>query len=161
MVIEHKLKGTAKRSAINVKKQYGQLPLLHCYPGQLNQVFMNILLNAAEALSVGSAETIEDNSPWAPEICITTALVQELAPEVAAEHVCIEIMDNGPGISQAIIGNIFDPFFTTKPVGEGNGLGLSMSYQIVCDRHQGNLLCTSTPGEGTTFRIELPVLGGS
>ncbi|MFK8184379.1 MAG: sensor histidine kinase [Phormidesmis sp.] len=168
MVIEHKLKGSAKSLPITVTKHYGNLPLLHCYPGQLNQVFLNILLNAAEVLvGIGSdfnagLDTGADNvgtgraeaGNFTPEIRITTTVdaVED------AECVCIQIADNGPGLGKAIIDKIFDPFFTTKPVGEGNGLGLSISYQIVCDRHQGKLVCASPPGQGTTFSIYLPIL---
>jgi len=154
MVIEHKLNGTNNQVPITVTKAYGQLPTVRCYPGQLNQVFLNILLNAAEALcglnSSADEKCAAGSQPL--EIKITTAV----RTEKEADNICIEIADNGPGISKTIIGNIFDPFFTTKRVGEGNGLGLSISYQIVCDRHHGNLSCMSTPGQGTTFKIELP-----
>ncbi len=138
LILDHKLNGKLGTSPIEVIKHYGDLPQLACYAGQLNQVFMNILANAADAL-----ERIEQG-----QITITT--------EAHDSYVSIAIADNGSGISEAIRGNIFNPFFTTKPVGKGTGMGLSISYQIVCDRHGGRLKCESAEGQGTRFLIEIP-----
>ncbi len=138
LILDHKLNGKLGTSPIEVIKHYGDLPQLECYAGQLNQVFMNILANAADAL-----DPVDQG-----QITITT--------EADDTYVLIAITDNGPGIPDAIRGNIFNPFFTTKPVGQGTGMGLSISYQIVCDRHGGRLTCDSTEGKGTRFLIEIP-----
>ncbi|MEM8641407.1 MAG: transporter substrate-binding protein [Cyanobacteria bacterium P01_G01_bin.54] len=123
-------------------KQYGDLPLVQCYPAQINQVFTNILVNALDAL--------EESDCPEPQITIITAAI-------ADGQVQVTIQDNGPGIPEAIRQKIFDPFFTTKPVGKGTGLGLGICYQIV-QKHAGQLDVSSEPGQGTEFRITLPVL---
>ncbi|HBB30358.1 MAG TPA: hypothetical protein DDZ80_23575 [Cyanobacteria bacterium UBA8803] len=128
---------------IEVVKEYGDLPLVDCYPGQLNQVFMNILCNAIDAIE-------ESLVQGKGKIWIHT----EATP---TNWVTVRITDNGLGMSETVRKQIFDPFFTTKPVGQGTGLGLSISYQIVVDKHHGKLECISAPGQGTSFRIELPV----
>lgn len=125
---------------IEIIKYYHDLPLVECYPGQLNQVFMNILSNAIDAL-----ESCHGQS----KITIST---KKLNPD----WVAISIQDNGSGMDQSTQQKIFDPFFTTKPVGQGTGLGLSISYQIVVDKHQGLLKCNSSLSEGTEFWIEIP-----
>ena len=132
-----------KQPKIAVVKQYGKLPPVYCYASQLNQVFLNILSNAIDALSAPSAGTC-------PEIRITTDMRDHQTAQ-------IRIADNGPGMSQSICQKVFDPFFTTKPVGQGTGLGLSISYQIVTEQHGGQLHCRSQPGKGTEFAIDLPV----
>ncbi len=129
----------SRLNPINLVKDYGNLPLVECYPGLLNQVFLNILNNAIDAL---------ENSGEEPRITIQT--------EALIDQVQIRMSDNGPGIDPVIINRIFDPFFTTKMVGSGTGLGLSTSYSIVVDRHQGKLSCQSQVGVGTTFMIEIP-----
>jgi two-component system, NtrC family, sensor kinase len=146
LILQHKLKGSI--SGIQLVKQYGQLPLVDCLAGQMNQVFMNVLGNAIDALETHYA----DGPPTAvrPTITITTAALSE-------ERVVIRIADNGPGIPLAVQPRLFDPFFTTKPIGKGTGLGLSISYQIVVGRHGGELRCHSVPGQGTEFWIELPI----
>jgi signal transduction histidine kinase len=141
IILSHRLKETNQRPAIQVIKDYGNLPPVACYAGQINQVFMNVLVNAIDALE-------EANTPDA-EISISTNCL--------AEQVSVAIADNGPGIPAAIKGKIFDPFFTTKPVGKGTGMGMAISYQIVVDRHNGQFLCDSAVGKGTRFTIRLPL----
>jgi signal transduction histidine kinase len=124
-----------------VVKAYGDLPAVYCLPSELNQVFMNLLVNAAHAITAERGL-----------ITIRTGL------DASVPSVWIEVQDNGSGIAKENLGRIFDPFFTTKPVGKGTGLGLSLSYGIVA-KHRGQLDVRSAPGEGTTFRITLPVNG--
>ncbi|PLZ93996.1 ATP-binding sensor histidine kinase [Fischerella thermalis] len=147
MILQHKLKANNDRPEIQVIKEYGELPELTCYAGQLNQVFMNILSNAIDALDEGNRNNHQ--SP-APKIRIITKLTNKNTVKIC-------IADNGPGINTEIQQKIFDPFFTTKPVGSGTGLGLSISYQIVVDKHKGKLICDSKPGQGTEFVIEIPI----
>lgn len=145
LILQHRLKSSDKRPAIEVIKNYGDLPKVECYPGLLNQVFMNILSNAIDAIE-------ELHTPHKK-----SKLIISIFTEITAENCAIvRIQDNGPGVAGNVISKIFDPFFTTKPVGKGTGLGLSIAYQIVRDKHQGNLICTSQPGEGTEFAIVLP-----
>ncbi len=134
-----------KRSAIQVIKEYGNLPVVECYAGQLNQVFMNLLSNAIDALE---SEMEKGHLP-SPAIRIRTA--------VTDRRIEILIADNGPGMTEEVRRKIFDPFFTTKPVGKGTGLGLSISYQIVVEKHGGQLQCISAPGEGAEFAISIPL----
>lgn len=145
MILQHRLKPQPNRAEIKVVKAYGDLPLVECYAGQLNQVFMNILANAIDVLD----EMMQKPNQQAGEIHICTI--------VAAEWVKIIISDNGMGMPQAVAQKIFDPFFTTKPVGKGQGIGLSISYQIVVDKHHGKLDCHSQPNEGTKFIIQIPI----
>ncbi|VXD17279.1 sensor histidine kinase [Planktothrix paucivesiculata] len=147
MILKHRLKAQASRPKIKIVKNYGNIPLIHCYVGQLNQVFMNIFINAIDAL-----ETVQQNSP--PQISIHTDIVTDSQPK---KWVQIQISDNGSGMAETVRSRIFEPFFTTKPVGRGTGMGLAISYQIIVEKHQGQLLCTSTPGEGSTFIITLPI----
>jgi two-component system, NtrC family, sensor kinase len=137
-------------SEIEIIKNYGDLPLIDCYAGQLNQVFMNLISNAIDALEEYNEKRSYEEIRYSPsQITITT--------EASADgNVFVHIADNGPGIPEAVQIRLFDPFFTTKPVGKGTGLGLSISYQIVVEKHQGNLTCLSEVGKGTTFRIEIP-----
>jgi signal transduction histidine kinase len=135
--------------AIAIEKDYGNLPEIECYAGQLNQVFMNLLSNAVDALE----EELERRPGFEPKILIRTQRVGE-------DRVCVAIADNGPGIPPAVQQRLFDPFFTTKPVGKGTGLGLAISYQVVVEKHGGDLRCLSAPGEGTTFEIEIPLVSG-
>jgi PAS domain S-box-containing protein len=130
--------------AIEIVKNYGELPLVECLAGEINQVFMNILTNAIDALN----ELAPDQ---ARQIVITTEAI-------SADQVAIRIANNGPAIPIEIQHRIFDPFFTTKPVGQGTGMGMAISYQIITDRHQGHLLCHSERGQGTEFVIQLPIV---
>ncbi len=145
MILNHRLKVQPHRCAILITKEYADLPLIECYPGQLNQVFMNILSNAIDALE----EAIKKCSVQ-PHIHILT---QQINPETITIH----IKDNGLGISETQLAKIFDPFFTTKPVGKGTGIGLYISYQIITEKHHGQLECLSTPGNGTEFIIKIPI----
>ncbi|AFY36042.1 PAS domain S-box protein [Calothrix sp. PCC 7507] len=147
MILQNRLKAKPDHPEISVIKEYEKLPPITCYPGQLNQVFMNILSNAIDALeeSVVNGKTTDH-----PSICIRTEILD-------SSWVAIRIADNGRGIPQNILSKLFDPFFTTKDVGKGTGLGLSISYQIVVDKHRGKLSCHSTPGKGAEFVIEIPV----
>ncbi|MBE9129019.1 GAF domain-containing protein [Coleofasciculus sp. LEGE 07092] len=158
LILQHRLQPQKNRSEIKLVKDYGQLPLVPCYSSLLNQVFMNLISNAIEALSETTTQT--DTPLYEPQILIRTQTdsVQSLSSsEEVINCAVIEIVDNGLGISEEICQQIFDPFFTTKPVGKGTGLGLSISYQIVVEKHGGQLRCVSTPGAGTCFIIEIPL----
>ncbi len=148
MILHNRLKAKPDHPEISVIKEYAQLPLIDCYPGQLNQVFMNILSNAIDVLEESLANNFEQLTN--PQIQICTEVINR-------NCVAIRISDNGKGIPPAIRAKLFDPFFTTKDVGKGTGLGLSISYQIVVDRHGGKLSCNSIPGQGAEFVIEIPV----
>jgi signal transduction histidine kinase len=158
MILQHRLKPNGSRSAIKVIKEYADLPPIDCYAGQLNQVFMNLIANAIDALEEREAYALisaDNRSPIGSkkprQITIQTAIVQTEQP-----HVLIRIADNGLGMTEEIKTHLFDPFFTTKPVGKGTGLGLAISYQII-KKHQGKIACHSEWGQGTEFRIELPI----
>jgi signal transduction histidine kinase len=195
MILQNRLKPKSGSVGIQILKEYHNPHLVDCYAGQLNQVFMNILVNAIDALEVSpdtntspestnqrlqpaiasatgsstSAQSELNNSahsttpeaelwqspqllsaPPLPTICIQTRVHED-------EWVEIRIVDNGPGMSETVRQKVFDPFFTTKPVGQGTGLGMSISYQIVVEKHRGQLLCDSTPGSGTEFIIRIPI----
>jgi signal transduction histidine kinase len=133
-----------------VERDYGPIPPVECYAGQVNQVFMNLISNAIDALTEWHADRSPEAQAAAPPLIrITTAQVDE--------SVVVKITDNGPGIPAAIQSRLFDPFFTTKAVGQGTGLGLSISYQIVVDRHGGQLSCESVEHHGSTFVVSLPL----
>ena len=162
MILGHRLKAQSKHPRINVTREYEDLPLVECYAGQLNQVFMNILSNAIDALELSnrwkgqtvdyraSPPACQDSNRPNPTIHIQTKRVDP-------NQVAIHIKDNGPGISEEIKQQLFNPFFTTKPVGEGTGMGLSISYRIVTEKHGGSLQCLSEPEQGTTFIITIPL----
>ncbi|MBD2095978.1 GAF domain-containing protein [Trichocoleus sp. FACHB-591] len=158
MILQHRLKLANDPTAIRVVKQYGLLPLAECYAGQLNQVFMNIISNAIDAIENDNQQRLAQGLPFNPGLIkIETELMQSAS---YASQMLIRISDNGPGMSEAVRSRIFDPFFTTKPVGQGTGLGLSISYQIVVEKHGGMLKCTSQVGQGTEFLIEIPIRSG-
>lgn len=149
MVLQSRLKSQTNRQAIQVIKNYGDIPKVHCYPSELNQVFLNVLNNAIDAL--GSKDE------RSRDLSLNESLTITIATEVTQDHhVSIKIKDNGVGMSTEVCKRIFDPFFSTKPVGSGTGLGLSMSYQIIVEKHRGNLYCESELGRGTTVTIQLP-----
>jgi len=153
LLLQHRLKAKSGQAKIQVIKEYGDLPMVECYAGQLNQVFMNIFSNAIDAL-----EEIRHLQPKELETDLFCLPTIRIGTEVRDDNtVVVRIADNGPGIPPQSQSQIFDPFFTTKPVGQGTGLGLSISYQIVVEKHGGQLKCISTPGEGTEFVIELPI----
>lgn len=147
LLLRHRLQATAERPQIELLKEYGNLPLVHCYPGLLNQVFMNILANAIDALSDAVSQGMLTEQP-------RIKIVTEVGD---SEQVIIRIQDNGIGMTEAVRSQLFDSFFTTKPVGKGTGLGLSISHQVVVDKHGGNLTCTSALGKGTEFAIAIPL----
>jgi len=137
---------------IQVIQQYGDLPKILCYAGQLNQVFMHLLNNAIDALRDRIEAEVERNIPlnsFVPTLQIQTTVVDRT-------RILIRVIDNGVGMTDVVKARIFDPFFTTKPVGRGIGLGLSISYQVVVEKHGGSLNCASIPGQGSEFAIELP-----
>jgi len=145
MILQHRIKPKHEHHGIEVIKQYANLPKVVCFAGQLNQVFMNLLANAIDALEEG----VIKGEVSAPQIKITTKILD-------SDCIAIHIVDNGMGIPKELQRRLFDPFFTTKPVGVGTGLGLSISYQIIVDKHGGQLHFFSKPGEGTEFVIEIP-----
>ncbi|PZV10457.1 MAG: PAS domain-containing sensor histidine kinase, partial [Leptolyngbya sp.] len=160
----------AKQPEIEIMKHYGNLPLVECYAGQLNQVFMNVLNNAIDALE-------EKRPSGAPRFAIDAVEASRLdhpstgnqRPEVHhpcihistqlidADYVEIRVADNGLGMTEAVCQRVFDPFFTTKPIGKGTGMGLSISYQIITEKHSGSLSCQSELGQGTKFIIQIPL----
>ena len=151
MILQHRLKPSPDSPTILVSQDYDQLPLVECYPGQLNQVFMNLLSNAIDALEEYQTRQGKSEDAERPlEIKISTALIGE-------DHICIRIADSGSGIDEAALAKVFDPFFTTKRIGKGTGLGLSISYQIITEKHHGKIYCQSALDEGTEFVVELPV----
>ena len=151
VILQHRLKATSHRPEIQVLKEYGQIPLIECDAGSINQVFMNLLSNAIDALE----ETNQGRS--LQEITDNPNIISIHSSVVSSNQVAIAITDNGKGIPAEIRSKLFDPFFTTKPIGKGTGLGLSISYQIVTERHSGKIWCESTLGKGTTFTIKIPI----
>ncbi|MEH1941982.1 MAG: ATP-binding protein [Nostoc sp.] len=151
MILQNRLKAKPEQPEIEVITEYGNVPLVECYAGQLNQVFMNILVNAIDALEESNIKrTYQDIEKNPSRIRIRTSVVNSTWLQVA-------IADNGIGISKDLQQRIFDPFFTTKPVGKGTGMGMSISYQIITEKHGGKLECFSTPGKGTEFIIQIPL----
>ncbi len=165
LILEHRIKENGRIRNIEIVKEYGELPPVQCYVGQLNQVFMNILSNAIDALGTvrnrkpepGTSETEREDSSGLSVSCNASHWILIRTEVLENNRIAIAISDNGPGMEESVKSRIFDPFFTTKPVGKGTGLGLSISYQIVVERHGGTLRCVSTPGRGTEFAIEIPI----
>jgi hypothetical protein len=156
LILQHRLKARPESPGIEVIKEYGDLPLVECFAGQLNQVFMNVLSNAIDALEIYIKHTAESpkENPKSGKITISTTVGVMNDNEKSA---VIQIRDNGPGMPETIRQRIFDPFFTTKPIGKGTGLGLSISYQIVVEKHSGIFKCDSQLDVGTQFWIEIPI----
>ncbi|WP_066384438.1 MULTISPECIES: sensor histidine kinase [unclassified Anabaena] len=165
LILHSRLKNHKTDQSISIIKEYGNLPPVDCYPGLLNQVFMNLLANAIDALEAGigngelavgkeshciTESGLSNGKRLRPQILIQTTITDE-------QQVMIRIADNGPGIPEDVQQRMFDPFFTTKPVGQGTGLGLSICYQIIVEKHGGQLSCVSTVGQGTELIIKLPV----
>ncbi|MEL6553159.1 MAG: ATP-binding protein [Cyanobacteria bacterium J06621_11] len=169
LILQHRLVGNAQIPMIAVDKDYDPLPVVTCSAGELNQVFMNILVNAIEALryqhsqlhpqsvsspntpipNISTPDASTPNNLKSPQITIRTSML-------STDWVQVEISDNGPGMSEAVKAQIFEPFFTTKPVGKGTGMGLSLCYQIITETHQGKLTCLASPESGTTMMIQIP-----
>ncbi|MGL5058955.1 MAG: PAS domain S-box protein [Microcoleus sp.] len=151
LILNHRLKGNGNTPPIQVLKEYGELPEVECLSGQINQVFMNIISNAIDALDECNSErTFQEMRDNPSQIKISTTVDNNFA--------AIAISDTGPGVNAEIQERIFDTFFTTKPEGKGTGMGLSISYQIVVEKHKGELNCTSEIGKGTEFIIKLPIV---
>ncbi len=145
LILQYRLKAQNNHPEIKVVKEYGEMPKIHCFAGQLNQVFMNLLANAIDALEEG----------FQKELCPNPLI--RISSEQVNENAVIRIADNGAGIPEEIQSRLFDPFFTTKPVGKGTGMGLSISYQIITEKHGGSLQCISSLGQGAEFVITIPM----
>ncbi|MEG3974302.1 AAA family ATPase [Microcoleus sp. herbarium8] len=151
LILKHRLKASELRPAIEVVKEYGNLPLVKCFPGQLNQVFMNVLANAIDALEESNkGRSFSEIKALPNQITVQTALSED------KNQVLIRIKDNGVGMSKEVKENIFNHLFTTKAVGQGTGLGLSIANQIVVEKHGGTLLVNSSLGQGSEFVISIP-----
>lgn len=148
IILNNRIKGTSQRPEINIVKHYGDLPLVECYAGQINQVFMNLLVNAIDALE---ESLLSGKVAKTPTIDILTAVTDDQT------SVIIVITDNGIGIPEEVQPRIFEQFFTTKPLGKGTGFGLAIAHQIIVEKHGGNLEVQSFPGEGAQFVITLPI----
>jgi signal transduction histidine kinase len=150
LILQHRLKARPDHPGIQLVRDYGQLSLVECYPSQLNQVFMNILANAIDALEE------RDQKRVSSEIQVNPSVITIRTQQLSYQAIAIHIADNGPGIQESHCSKLFEPFFTTKPIGKGTGLGLSISYQIITEKHNGQLYCQSTLEQGTEFVIEIP-----
>ncbi len=151
LILQHRLENKPKYSEIQVMRNYGNLPLVECYAGQLNQVFMNILANAIDAVDeLNEKRTIQERKENSSQITISTSVID-------AEWVQIAIADTGSGIAESVQKQIFNPFFTTKPIGKGTGMGMAISHQIITEKHGGKLMCVSTPETGAEFVIRIPI----
>lgn len=151
LILKHRLKANDQRPAIQILTDYGNIPAIECFPGQMNQVFMNILANAIDALDEAAQQTnIAEFQSKPQSITIKTAMAQSNSIEVY-------IGDNGNGMTDDVKDRIFDHLFTTKGVGKGTGLGLAIARQIVVEKHGGSLTVQSKVGEGTEFCIRLPI----
>jgi light-regulated signal transduction histidine kinase (bacteriophytochrome) len=156
LILQHRIKPNINFPGIEIIKKYGELPLVECYAGQINQVFMNILSNAIDSLELrcgndALVEALDKNRDFTPQISLSTTISANKSSAI----ICIA--DNGMGMSEEVKKRIFDPFFTTKEVGKGTGLGLAISYQIIVEKHNGVIKCTSKPSKGTEFIIEIPL----
>ena len=151
MILQHRLNANDHRSAINIIRDYAPLPSISCFAGKLNQVFLNILTNAIDAIEEQAAQLpLSQQHHYSGCITIQTSMVE-------SKWINISISDNGVGMTEAVQRKIFDPFFTTKPVGSGTGLGMSISYKIIVETHGGTLDCSSMLGVGSELVIQIPV----
>jgi two-component system, NtrC family, sensor kinase len=151
MMLQNRLNPKPDYPGIEIIKNYGNLLKVECYPGQLNQVFINIFNNAIDAFEEEHEDPPLADSKTHPKILRISTTVLD------GKWVEIKFFNNGPGMTKAVVEQIFNPFFTTKPVGKGTGLGLSIGYQIITERHKGELQCISAPGQGTEFIIKIPI----
>jgi two-component system NtrC family sensor kinase len=162
LILQNQLKGKGEIAEIRVIKEYGNLPLVECYPSQLNQVFMNIIANAVDALEkfrINESQGVKDQVNKIKAYPMCPMPIIRIKTQVRGENqVIISIFDNGIGIDAEVMQRLFDPFFTTKDVGKGTGLGLSIAYHIVVEKHQGELNCFSSLDQGTKFVISIPIL---
>jgi Amt family ammonium transporter len=141
------------RPEIQIVRRYGNVPKIECYSSQLNQVFMNLLSNAIDAIDEkweSPKYAPSEASGLVPQITVSTMTVP-------GDRLHLFVSDNGIGIPDDVKRRMLDPFFTTKPVGKGTGLGMSISYRIIVEQHRGRLRCVSTPGQGTQFLIDIPI----
>jgi len=151
LILHNRVKGRGDRPAIEVVKEFGNLPLVECYAGQLNQVFMNLVANAIDAIDdYNTTRSLSEMKANPSKIFIRTEVTE-------SNRVLIHFKDNGPGMTEEISQHLFEPFFTTKPIGKGTGIGLSISHQIVVDKHGGQLNCISAPNQGAIFIIDIPI----
>ncbi len=161
LILQHRLKGNPGHCAIEIIKDYGELPQVECFPGQLNQVLMNLLANAVDALECYRKEdteaTLSERQGNSEPSSRRSPTIQIHTTKVSPNSVSIRIADNGPGIPKSVQKRLFDPFFTTKPVGSGTGLGLAICYQIIVEKHGGQIRCTSHPPDGAEFTLEIPI----
>ncbi|MBE9118597.1 response regulator [Lusitaniella coriacea LEGE 07157] len=167
LLLQHRLKQPGERPEIATIVKYGDLPKVTCYASQLNQVFLNLLNNAIDALEIAtghgesaksSVQSIDSSLEGETSFSLVESPTIWIETETTdCDTVIIRIRDNGIGMSEKTRSRLFEPFFTTKPVGKGTGLGLSTCYQIVVDKHKGKLICNSTRGEGTEFVVEIPI----
>jgi two-component system, NtrC family, sensor kinase len=160
LILQNRLNGNRYRPEIYVLKEYGDLPQVECYPGQLNQVLMNLLVNAIDAINElweDQGRALRDTRKGSLQDANGSPTIQVNTQVLSQWQVAIHITDNGKGISETIQKKLFDPFFTTKPVGTGTGMGLAISYQIVVEKHQGQLWCSSTLGQGAKFVVQIPI----
>ena len=170
MILQSRLKATPHRPEIKIEKNYAKLPDVECYAGQLNQVFMNLLTNAIDALEEdaqanGTWQIVNDKPQWhrqdgkVSKILIQTEIIADaqITGMQSCDRLIIKISDNGNGIPDELRNRLFDLFFTTKPVGKGTGLGLSIAYQIITENHGGKLSFSSEVGKGTEFAIDIPL----
>ncbi|MEM6452464.1 MAG: ATP-binding protein [Cyanobacteria bacterium P01_D01_bin.105] len=162
MILGHRLKATSYRPAIQIVRDFADIPPIGCYPGQLNQVFMNILANAIDAINAECEERKQNIQHLDSQHLDSQHLNEQAVPTITIQtqqssgSVRISMKDNGPGIPADNKARIFEPFFTTKEVGKGTGMGMAISYQLITEKHQGTLSCQSEEGKGTEFIIEIP-----
>ncbi len=148
LLLQHRYK-----QEVEITREFGDIPLVECHINQLNQVFMNLLSNAIDALLEQSMD--EDPDYGSNETAVKKIVIK--TEKLGSDRIAVSITDNGPGIPLEIQERLFEPFFTTKPMGIGTGLGLSISHQIVTEHHHGQIFCCSAPRGGTTFKVELPI----
>jgi signal transduction histidine kinase len=155
LLLGNRFQDTYQKPGIEILRNYGNLPLIECYPGLLNQALINILNNALDSLQKRTQQKTN------AELEVDPSVITITTTRVGDNSITISIKDNGSGIPDAIQKRLFDPFFTTKTVGKGTGMGLAISYQIISDRHHGSLECISTTGNGAEFIIQIPVAANS
>ncbi|TAD94649.1 MAG: GAF domain-containing protein, partial [Oscillatoriales cyanobacterium] len=148
LILQHLINGSNNGKEIEIIKDYSPLPKFTCYASQLNQVFMNLIANAIDAVETQSSRR---------RITISTKMDSLESNSPISQGIVIRITDNGHGMNEEVRSKIFDPFFTTKPVGSGIGLGLSICHNIIVEKHRGQISCISAPGEGTEFIVQIPI----